>query len=360
MEELQQTIQFIEDNNASVDFLLLTLETKVDNAIYKECVDKIKNIDCFKDLFPTPRAIEFSEHIRFLKLFNTDRKNTFSLILFNPMLYQSENPDMPEVVDNMIKVSDNLTFKLLSANENTGKLIEYIKTKPNFLTAFIDRQNRKKRHSTKLWKTTILENKELNIERMDKKSSYTEKRFVVVKNKLKKNVKITQDIQNERICGSIRIGLPNTITLWLEDNSYLSMNKIFITKNPFLGMSLQEKILYIFEIYETIFGIAIPLEGINFYLNFSLYHQIDAKLLYFENNKAKQNSFGQERFIFKTTNLAETKQFLQTCFTYKEKNDSLVDTIKNLNLNDLFKRNDSAEIDDLIKKFEYPIFPKTD
>lgn len=238
-------------------------------------IEKLKQVDEFtklKEVFP---YID-SNLIKYIKTFSTSEECFKNIVLFNPNLYNNNDEES-------LEENKNITYKILNQNENTEQLKNYISFKKNFISDFINKQNRKVFVSVPMLKAAMFNKETINIDLKTNQKEFDSRVYKQGKKEylIKKERHIEFSINKEQLLTSVRFILPNVFIICLYDHSYLYQNKIIISDKLVLNNitfpNIIEKFKYIIDLYQNFYGTVLTNE--NVYLNISIKRQNIEKII---------------------------------------------------------------------------------
>lgn len=263
MSDIFDSIDYINKKNGEINIfnIFIFLDPEINNSKFGYFFDYFKKIYTFKNL-----SIIFNEKIlsiiNYIKIYSViDFRINY--ILFNDKYFNT----FDKIVDeNKLNKLDNIKIKVEENGEQSNQLINFLAQQKNFLTNFILKQNNKSKLSSRYWLKNIYhknkENKKINTDHIIKTDGFT----------IKKKINTEIIIKNERISSTLRLALPNDIIISFNDGSYISLNKIIISKtlNAFscIFTDFGEKLRYILNLYKIIFNIDL-IEDATFSYNIS-------------------------------------------------------------------------------------------
>lgn len=263
MENLVNLFCEIYSYGGEVNILNVFVKSKKSDTVLRGVLETFYKCKTFEELKKAYPSIDM-DSVSYIKTYSRHVSSEEpGLVIFNPDVYQN----LPEV-----EVSENVTCKIESSSHNTQKVADYIHNHKTFLSNIINRSVKKK--------------KGVSVATAREKLFHTEKLYlkpVVSENRVpdipKKSLKYVS-ISNEQITTPVRFMLPNTLAICLKDKSYVYTNKIIVSDSGTCGdhvfASMNEKILFLFNIYSSFF------EDIT---NLEIFFGITAKFRNLENLK---------------------------------------------------------------------------
>ncbi|QKE44542.1 putative viral intermediate transcription factor 45 kDa subunit [Yalta virus] len=237
---------FIKDKNYKIKFLAL--------------IDKLKQVDEFKKMELIFPDIDHSL-IKYIKTYSTHEKCFKNIVLFNPNLYEKCEREQES--------NKNISYKILSKNENTNNLMDFISYNKNFISDFIAKQNRKVFVSIPMLKAVMFNKESINIDLKTNQKEFDSKVYKQGKKNylLKKERFIEFNINKEQLLTTVRFILPNVFIICLDDHSYLYQNKIILSDKlqirNIVFPNIMEKFKYIINLYQKIYNVILSDDNVS-------------------------------------------------------------------------------------------------
>lgn len=249
------TEEIYSDGSQITVFNIFFKTSEVEKEIHREFVSKFATCNTFEK-FKNVFSYDMS-NIMYIKTYSRSIGDIPGLILYNPVIYTTNEPEQNVLLDSSNK---NMIFTKDSESENTNKIITYLLTKDNFLRKLINKQNSKNRISIPMVRDLMFNENRFN--RINNKNNNTPGMgitYVQGENNLTfKKINVAQCvIKDEQIWVDLRFMLPESTTICLMDMSYICSNKIIVSSSRTCGNiefgSIQEKLKFLFDIYISFF-----------------------------------------------------------------------------------------------------------